>query len=412
MNTKSVLAVALTGGLLAAGWAVVHRAGPSESRPATHPAVPLLSPTIRVDAETGAAVDVVGLSAAQLDALTAAARSPEDWAKVFSLRVVPAKGQADPEQPAVLGSYSVDDGVLRFRPRYPLARGVRYLAVFEPAALSALAAAPCGLPPAVRETIVFPRHHRGEATAVEHVYPSADRLPENLLKFYLHFTAPMSRGGVYQYIHLLGPGGKEVDLPFLELDEELWDTAGIRLTLFIDPGRIKRGLKPREDVGPVLEKGKAYTLVLDRAWPDADGQPLREDYRKIFTAGPPDNVCPDPQKWQVRAPGAGTREALMAAFPEPLDHALLVRLLTVTDAGGQPVLGQVQVRSGETAWQFTPEQPWQAGAYRLVIDTRLEDLVGNRIGRPFEVDLFDRVQREITSETVELPFHVMPRRKG
>ena len=32
-----------------------------------------------------------------------------------------------------------------------------------------------------------------------------------------------------------------IELPFLEIDEELWDPAMMRLTLFIDPGRIKRG---------------------------------------------------------------------------------------------------------------------------------------------------------------------------
>jgi hypothetical protein len=222
----------------------------------------------------------------------------------------------------------------------------------------------------------------------------------------------MSRGGVYQYIHLLGPGGKEVDLPFLELDEELWDSDGRRLTLFLDPGRIKRGLKPREEAGPVLEEGKAYTLVLDRAWPDADGEPLREDHRKTFTAGPPDDVWPDPKKWQVHAPSAGTREALAITFPEPLDHALLQHAIHVIDAGGRPVPGQAHVLPGETAWQFTPEPSWRAGEHRLVIDTRLEDLAGNRIGRPFEVDLFDPVQREVRSETVELAFVVGPARKG
>ena len=105
------------------------------------------------------------------------------------------------------------------------------------------------------------------------VYPSRDLLPENLLQFYIFFSAPMSRGEAYRRITLLDIAtGKIVDAPFLELDEELWSPDGTRFTLVFDPGRIKRGLKPREEVGPVLEAGKSYSLVIDRQWLDALGK--------------------------------------------------------------------------------------------------------------------------------------------
>ena len=86
-------------------------------------------------------------------------------------------------------------------------------------------------------------------TRVAAVYPSRDFLPENLLHFYIHFSAPMSRGEAYQRIKLIDSTGKPVDAPFLELDEELWSPDGTRFTLIFDPGRIKRGLRPREEVG-------------------------------------------------------------------------------------------------------------------------------------------------------------------
>jgi hypothetical protein len=60
-------------------------------------------------------------------------------------------------------------------------------------------------------------------TVVSQVYPTAEVLPENLLKFYVHFSAPMSSGHIYDHIRLIGDStGKEVELPFLEIDEELW----------------------------------------------------------------------------------------------------------------------------------------------------------------------------------------------
>ena len=113
------------------------------------------------------------------------------------------------------------------------------------------------------------------------VYPTADRLPENQLKFYVVFSAPMARGGVYRHINLLDERGKAVDLPFLELDQELWDKSAQRLTVFCDPGRIKRGLKPREEFGPVLVEGKRYTLVIDTGLEDANGNPLKERFQKL-----------------------------------------------------------------------------------------------------------------------------------
>src|SRR5262249_29639225 len=143
-------------------------------------------------------------------------------------------------------------------------------------------------------------------TIVEHVFPSSGKLPENQLKFYLHFSAPMSRGEAYRHVHLLEESGREVDLPFLELDEELWDPAGKRFTLFFDPGRIKRGLKPREEVGPVLVEGKSYTLVIDRDWPDARGAALKDSFRKRFQVLPPDDAPIDPKNWKITAPRGNT----------------------------------------------------------------------------------------------------------
>ena len=106
------------------------------------------------------------------------------------------------------------------------------------------------------------------------IYPSADRLPENLLRIYLQFTGPMRRGDVYEYVRLLGPDGKAVETPFVTFGEELWNADGTRLTLLLDPGRQKHDLLPRQQAGPVLEAGKEYTLVINGDWPDAYGRPL------------------------------------------------------------------------------------------------------------------------------------------
>jgi hypothetical protein len=93
-------------------------------------------------------------------------------------------------------------------------------------------------------------------------------------------------------------------------------------------------------------------------------------------------------------------------FPQPLDHALLKRLIWVVDADGKKTEGDVAIDSDESRWLFTPRQNWAEGAYRVVVDTRLEDRAGNSIARPFEVDIFHPVDSEIKQETTFVPFEI------
>jgi hypothetical protein len=382
--------------LLLAAWALFWPAPPAggEDKDGSRPRIRL-----NARGKGPATVDVEGLSGKELSALARLGTDSPRWPDVFAV-YVERGGKVAGGQPPVLGSYSVEGKVLRFEPRFPLAPGVRYRAVFRPAG---------GAKP-VEARLFVPKPGRRPTTVVTHVYPSAGRLPENQLKFYLHFSSPMRRGEAYRHIQLLDEKGKGVDLPFLELDEELWDPSGKRFTLFFDPGRIKRGLKPREEVGPALVRGKRYTLVVDRAWRDEEGNPLKESFRKTFDVTAPDDTPPDPKAWKLAPPAAGTRAPLRVTFPEPMDHALLHRLVWVTDPGGRKVAGTAAVGANETRWSFTPDKPWPAGSYHLVADTRLEDLAGNSIGRPFEVDEFRRVDREVKAETVKVPFEVKARR--
>ncbi|MBX9585245.1 MAG: hypothetical protein K2X87_33485 [Gemmataceae bacterium] len=280
--------------------------------------------------------------------------------------------------PGLLGTSGVDGGVLWFRPRFPLAYGVRHTAAFDPAALPGGAAGPSS----VEVTLTHPP---APPPAVTGVYPSGDTVPENLLKFYLTFSAPMRRGEAYHRVRLLGPDRAAIDLPFLELDEELWDPTGTRLTLLIDPGRIKRGLKPREDVGPVLEAGGRYTLVVDGGWPDAAGRPLGGAVEKAYTVAAPAAERVDPAAWTLTPPTVRDG-ALEVRFPRPLDRALLERSLAVADAAGRPVAGTAEVAAGEGGWRFTPSGPWPPGDYHLLVGPDLEDLAGNRPDRLFDTD--------------------------
>lgn len=324
-------------------------------------------------------------------------------------RVFPVYAEAedspnlDPSLPPMAGAYTVAEGVLRFVPAFPPSPGMRYRAVLRKEGLP-----PGAVPEGSRSTAVHeePAVAAAPTTVVTRVAPSSSVVPENLLKFYVHFSAPMSRGHIYEHIHLRDSEGANVELPFLEIDEELWNPDLTRLTLFLDPGRIKRGVRPLEEVGPSLQAGRGYTLVIDRAWRDAAGQPLKASFEKKFEVGPADREPPDLGRWTVRAPRAGGREALAVQFGEPMDDALARRLLVVEGDGVAAPTGRAELAGDERQWLFVPDSPWPAGRYRLTVGGALEDLAGNNPGKPFEVDLFENVQKRITNAVFRLSFEI------
>ncbi len=295
-----------------------------------------------------------------------------------------------PKAPPMLGTMKVTGGEATFTPRFPLVPGVTYRAVWQPVA---------GAP--VSATFAIPKLPPLPAAFVETIYPTSDKLPENQLKFYIHFSASMSRGEAARRIQLIGEDGTAARLPFLLLDEELWDPDGKRLTLFFDPGRVKRGLVPHNESGTAIVAGRKYTLLIDGGWPDATGQTLRSEYRKEFVGVAADRSSPDPETWRVIAPRAATRDPLIIQFPEPMDHALLMRMI-----GVDGVDGAVEVGDREMRWSFTPDQPWRAGTGRISINGALEDLAGNRMGRLFDADMSAGAPRVQEAKSVTMPFEI------
>ncbi len=349
----------------------------------------------KVEANQKPLVEVTGLPVAALQRLQRVRWQVAQWQKLLAVYTESA-------DVPMLGAYQVQAGALRFAPQFPLEAGLSYRAEFRPVPFITAKAKVSSL----TETYRVPARDLTPTTIVAAVYPSGSTVPENLLKFYLHFSAPMQRGEVYQYIELRDAADKTIELPFLELDEELWNPTFTRLTLFIDPGRIKRGVLPLEQIGPSLEAGKSYSLLIRRAWKDANGALLKADFQKAFRVVAPDREPPDHTRWQVQAPPVGARKPLIVNFAEPMERALALRLITVTNAAGQSVTGQTALTDGETRWSFTPSTNWLAGAYALVIRTTIEDLAGNNIGKPFEVDVFTGIDRHLTSESVKLSFEV------
>jgi hypothetical protein len=354
-------------------------------------------PTVQLGtgADGKAVFEVVNLTDAMISAATSRELTRDEWTRVLRVSVSDA-------QPAMVGGYDVRGRTLRFTPMFPLDPGRNYRVVFQPSALPGFD----GDRSTVDGTFSLPAVKRDPTTTVSALYPSGDRVPANLLRLYVHFSAPMGRRGGLDYISLVDQDGKAVVDPFLPLDVEFFNGERTRYTVFFDPGRQKRGILPNQQMGRSLEPGQRYTVVVAREWTDGEGLPLREEFRKSFVVDEPDERPLTVTGWRIAAPTAGTRDPLRVDFPEPLDHGLLLRALGVSAGDGEFLDGDVSVEPGEAGWRFTPREPWRAATYQLIALGMLEDLAGNRIGRAFEVDRFDRADSSQEVEQTAIPFTV------
>lgn len=231
-------------------------------------------------------------------------------------------------------------------------------------------------------------------TVLTNIYPSINELPENILKMYLYFSAPMSDGDAYQYLQLTDENGAIIASPFLELKPLLWNEDRTRLTLWFDPGRVKRDLLRHQKLGVVLEKGTTYTLSISKNWKDSNGYTLANDFVRKITVVNADRMAPNLKNWEVIVPKAGTKDPLIIHFKESMDHALASNCLSVQTQSGESIQGEIVLQKEDTAWQFLPSEQWKANQYRIHIKASLEDLAGNNLNR-----LFDRnIEQEKTQD--------------
>jgi hypothetical protein len=297
------------------------------------------------------------------------------------LRVTVADtGLPDDERlPNVLGNYEVLERGIQFIPLFPFEPGICYRASFDLGPLGN-AAHP--------DVTVYEFRLPGQVSAapaqVEHVLPSADVLPENLLRFYVTFSSPMQRGQAEEQIKILGPDGRPAPDVLYRPPVELWDPAMRRLTVLLDPGRLKRRVGPNARLGPPLKEGHHYTLVVGDGMLDATGRGLRETYAKDFLAGPPVRRRIEPAQWRIMPPRRQTLDRLTLEFPTPLDGRLGSTGVSVVDDARKCVVGEASLDCDGRCWTFTPASVWLASEIRIHVDPNLEDVCGNTLRVPFD----------------------------
>ena len=277
---------------------------------------------------------------------------------------------------ATAGSWTLEAGAARFTPLFPPV----------PATVHAVVAL---TGPGWMELcrVSVPAVELEPSTRVESIDPGGDHLPANVLRISVTFSAPMAQGGASGRFHLLAEDGGELIGTLLPMPPELWDRPRRRLTVLLEPGRIKRGLPPNVQAGPPLVPGTSVTFVVDGQLTDAAGAPLVSGVQRTYRIDGPIRSRVDPRRWDVRWPDSAG-DQLIVRFGRSLDRALVRRCVKVVGLDGRVVPGQAILDRDGATWTFTPAIASVAG-WSLHVHPDLEDLAGNSVRRPFDRDLWD-----------------------
>jgi hypothetical protein len=165
--------------------------------------------TLQVPTQTEPAlVTVTGLGGQDLSSLRDARLTADQWQALLNVTVRDTALDAL-SRPPVQGRYAVTSSAITFTPIYPFDPGRAYDVIFNRSQLpGAQASAP------VAAVVQLPAVAGSPSTTVTAVYPSAEPLPENTLRLYIEFSAPMGNAGALEFVRLSDDRGRPVDIPF------------------------------------------------------------------------------------------------------------------------------------------------------------------------------------------------------
>ena len=274
--------------------------------------------------------------------------------------------------PQILGEWVINEHDIVFRPLIPLTRGLKYAIHYRNLKIG---------------EISIPTADPSERPSITGIYPTNDSLPENLLKIYVEFSKPMREGNAIDNLLLIKNETDTLHQVFLDLQTELWNNDRTRLTLWLDPGRIKRDLQPNKSLGNPLNQGNRYRFIIKSDLAAQNGISLEKNYQKAFIVFGRDTISPDPQKWTIKPPNDGTSDELKIETNESLDYVLLNNAIRIIDDANKLVNGRLKVAEHERFILFTPKSNWHRGTYSIEIEARLEDLAGNNLNHLFDRDI-------------------------
>lgn len=303
---------------------------------------------------------------------------------------------SNPDIPEILGNYKYVDSQYFFKSKYGFSIGASYT-VFVKSNSNV----------EQRFIVMVPETKLKPSTYIKNVYPTSSKLPMNQLKFYIEFSAPMRLGNAFEHIHLYKlPEGKLESEVFLVTAEELWNPEKTRVTIFFDPGRIKRGVQPNLQLGLPLVSGNTYKLVIDKEWLDVNDVKLTKGFEKTFDVVSVDRKSPNSENWKIDFPKTKNKSHLKIDFKEAMDFGLLHSAIAIVDERNRRVEGVIKLFKNESKWTFTPKKKWLIGNYKMIINAWLEDLSGNNLNRKFDVNLNSENDTPKNIKELIIPFEI------
>jgi hypothetical protein len=296
----------------------------------------------------------------------------------------------------IAGRYLFDNDTLSFTPAFGFDVGQDYVVRVR------ISGSNDGLAP-----FTIPSEGPIVDAAVTATFPSGVILPENVLRFYIHFSTPMSPQVAFDYIKLRDAAGNIDNAAFMRFKQELWNEDRTRLTVLIDPGRIKREVATNVELGPALRVGQLYTLSVEGGWPSADGASVLPDFSRTFAVSEALRELPDVGLWQGTSPCAESRDPLLITFDRPFDRHLLTTDIRLFSVGRSIIGGVVLVGEDERSWTFIPNDPWADEEMEIVANAALEDVAGNNFH-----DLLDHLRDADAVEVSSTALSIRPRNCG
>ena len=284
---------------------------------------------------------------------------------------------------AIQGYYTKEGDYLVFKPYFPFENGMTYV-VRTKIVHATLKYS--------YQTFKIREKKSPEQAKVLSIYPIADQLPENLLRFYIYFNTPMKRGQALTHIQLIDDNGKVDNHAFMEFKQELWSADGKRLTILFDPGRIKRGVATNLLKGPALRKHIKYQLSIAGTWQDVYGQPLSKNITKEIVIVDPYRKSINVNEWAIQKPIVNSHDRLSIRFDRILDHGLIQSMIQLVDAEENQIQGYWEMVDEERSIRFVPVTKWLKGDYLIIIASRLEDIAGNNLQNLLDHTKSDEVE--------------------
>jgi hypothetical protein len=220
------------------------------------------------------------------------------------------------------------------------------------------------------------------------ISPQSNVLPANTLRFYIHFAKSGEAHFDRDQLWLLNEEEQVVPDPFLVLSQELWSADGRRLTVLMEPGRIKRGLGADPAHEPALLVGRTYSFVVTC---------LGQTARHTFRVCDPVLEAIDETRWNIVSPNVGSLDPAVLHFGRVMDAALCEDEIGILTPSGEVVQTRASLTPDGTAMQLIPSHPWSAGELRLVVSERLEDVCGNRLGEALDLHSAQRQRALVCS---------------